>query len=401
LFNLLRPLLIVAVVAAVGYQYLAWSGRLAPVPKASVSAARLDVAADGSSAEVVLRVTAGAEDLGPLSVFWLVSLPDTPRAWETPRYAAPAQTLDMLAAGSTAELTWRDTRLTLPIGRYDVTGWVHESVASSRDEHLAGGLVGSFPITRAAPGSLTFDEGWFSQASGPLVLQSLAVADDAPQTQTVSVDATVLNRGTQPVAGQAFWLVSRFTDAEPYRAPFWRSDWLDIPTLAPGESRVMSWTRSIGLSAGTYGLSVWVHADGPTGSEHSHSSLNIPLVLAPPAAHVLRTAPAGSVQVASGSIPQRGLARLVLDNQSSDSDVSVAAEIMPEIRRYDWYTVGSRPGGPLIDVALPSHSQRTIDVPVDIDCGPDNALVRVLLFMRGQPAETAAPVDDVLVDACP
>ena len=33
--------------------------------------------------------------------------------------------------------------------------------------------------------------------------------------------------------GRAFWLIGRLTDPEPYNAPFWRSDELAIPTLAP------------------------------------------------------------------------------------------------------------------------------------------------------------------------
>jgi hypothetical protein len=306
-----------------------------------------------------------------------------------------------LAARSTAVLRWQDTRLTMPIGRYEVTGWVHEIVAPGIDRHLAGGLVGSFSITGSTPQSLQLDEGWFSPASGPLVLVSLAVSNDAPQTQTVSVDATVLNRGTKAVAGQAFWLVSRFTDPEPYRAPFWRSDWLDIATLAPGESRAVSWTRGIGLPAGTYGLSIWVHSDGPAGSEHSHSSFNIPLTLVPPASHVQRASPPGPIQVAAASIPQRGLARLVVDNQGVDSSASMTAEVVRDTRRYDWYLSGSQPVGPPVAVSIPSHTQRTIELPVGFNCEPDSALVRVRLFTFAEPTAADAPVDDVLVDACP
>src|SRR5689334_20851989 len=188
-------MLVAAILLAVSWQGLAWSGRLETVPKAAVAAHSIAVASDGSTADVTLRVTAGAEDLGPLSVFWIVSLPQTQNGWEAPRYSAPRKMLDGLKSGNSVDLTWQGVHLPLPTGRYDVTGWVHEVLAPDHDEHLAGGAIGAFSITRPLASATDLDEGWLSPPGGPLVLRSLAVIDDVPETQTVSVKTTVANMG--------------------------------------------------------------------------------------------------------------------------------------------------------------------------------------------------------------
>ncbi len=139
---------------------------------------------------------------------------------------------------------------------------------------------------------------------------------------------------------------------------------------------------------------------GSAGSEHSHSSFNVPLTLVPLASHVQRAAPTGALSITSGGIPQRGLARVAVENQGNDSNVWVTAEVVSENRRYDWYLSGSQPVGPIVDARIPGHSERTMDLPVGVDCQPDTALVRVRLFTFAESVAANAPVDDVLVDAC-
>jgi hypothetical protein len=289
----------------------------------------------------------------------------------------------------------------LPAGQYDVTAWVHKIVGPDRTEHLAGGPAGSFTISRAISGPLQLGGGWFdSPPRGPLELQQVRVSQPAPQTQTVSVEATVHNRGARTVDGSIFWLIGRYTDPQPYLAPLWQSQTLPIPSLEAGASRTVTWTGSIGLPAGTYGLSVWLHTEGPNGSQHSHSSRNIPLVLQADASQVLRHGPPAGLRVASATRDRSGALHLVLDNEGAETNVWLGADVVHEDRRYDWFQLADEPRASFPVLTLGSHTQRNVDVPLALTCAPDDALTRIRLFTAPSLAAEAM-ADDVLVDACP
>ena len=68
---------------------------------------------------------------------------DTP-AW----YVARAQTLTDVPAGTSRRVDWIQTPLALPPGNNEITGWVHQITASGATQHLAGGSVGRFAVTR-------------------------------------------------------------------------------------------------------------------------------------------------------------------------------------------------------------------------------------------------------------
>jgi hypothetical protein len=399
---LAAPVLAVAIVVALGLQMARTSGRFDPPPNASVVASTINVAPNGDSADVVLRVTAGPHDFGPLSIFWIVALPNVPRAWEAPRYVAPAQHLDSLAAGQTAELSWARTRLPLPAGRYDVTAWVHKVAPDASEEHLVGGLVGSFSISQQVPLALRLGEGWFEVTHGALMLQTINVEQVDPQSQTVNIEASIVNSSSQPVDGRAYWIVGRYTDTQPFLAPYWQSTSQLLPAMAPGESRTLSWQDSIGLTPGTYGVSLWVHIEDPVaGSRHSQSSINIPLVLQATQAHLLRHVPVEPLHFVSASFVRAGLLRVVMQNDGPPADVSLGVDLASESRRYDWYQSPAPPETQLGVGALDTSAQQTLDVPVPVDCSPDRSLARLRLYGGAPSSPKVDWGEDVLADTCP
>ena len=99
--------------AGVSIHYLPQGPANAPAPSpisanTVVTADRLMVSEGGSRIDVVLRVTAGNQDIGPVSVFWMVGPPEDKQPWEAPRYVARAQKLDSLPANGTVAraTTW-------------------------------------------------------------------------------------------------------------------------------------------------------------------------------------------------------------------------------------------------------------------------------------------------------
>lgn len=408
LLLLARPLLVLAVLAGLGAYYVGLAGSLGSLTgqaaprEPGVSLERLSVSPGGTETSVVLRVTAGAEDLGPLSVFWIVSMPDTPQPWQEPRFVAPPHTLPALAAGTSAEVIWSGVQMPLPAGRYDVGAWVHRIVGPDQTAHLAGGRVGSLSMAPPLPSAMQLGPGWFpGPARGPLELEGASISQPEPDTQTVALNLTVRNRGQQPVDGSAFWLLSRYTDPQPYAAPYWHSEWLPIAGVAPGATQSVSWTDSIGLPAGTYGLSLWVHTDQPTGSEHSHGSLVIPLTLQTDTRHVLRHGPPGALRVASASLDGAGQLRLVLDNQdAADATVWLGADAVRDNRRLDWFRFGGEAQTRLPELLVPAHGQLSVTSPLAPRCQPDDRLARVRLFTDPRMWGDWL-VEDVLVDACP
>jgi len=141
-----------------------------------------------------------------------------------------------------------------------------------------------------------------------------------------------------------------------------------------------------------------VHTQGPSGSQHSHASLNLPLVLAPNPSHLLRAGPTEPIQITAVTRPAPGIARVMVGNQGPDDTVSIAAEIVPETRSYDWLQREFQPRSETTDVPIAGRATQAIDVPVGAGCGPDTALVRLRLYSMTQPA--GVPADDVLVDTC-
>jgi len=78
--------------------------------------------------------------------------------------------------------------------------------------------------------------------------------------------------------------------------------------------------------------------------------------------------------------------------------VSIAAELVPETRRYDWMQRKFQPQRQTTDAPIAGHATQVIDVLVGAGCGPDTTLVRLRLYSTTQSANV--PADDVLVDTC-
>jgi hypothetical protein len=174
---------------------------------------------------------------------------------------------------------------------------------------------------------------------------------------------------------------------------------MNVPLLQPGESDTLSWETPIGLPAGTYGLSVWVHTRNGSTFDHSHATFNIPLRLGPNALHAQRVhPPGGEVHVRSANLDS-GYLRLVIDNAGPEHALSASFAKLPERRRFDWSISPLLPTELVASFVLEPHAIGDVQLPVQVDCAAEDRLVRVSLFSQTS-AAGLGPIDDVLVDMC-
>jgi hypothetical protein len=254
-------------------------------------------------------------------------------------------------------------------------------------------------VTQPIPLSVQLSEEAFNKPLGPLVLESVSIGQDPPSEQVVRIEAHVTNRGAEPIGGRAQFVIGRFVDPEPFRTALWQTDWLNVPPLQPGESDTLTWKTPIGLPAGTYGLSVWVHTRTGSTFDHSHATFNIPLRLEPNALHVQRVQPAsGEVHVRVAHLDAGNL-RLVIDNAGPERAISASAARLPVRRRFDWSIGPLLPTESVASFVLPAQATRDVQLAVQVDCAAEYRLVHVTLFSDAS-AAAVRPVDDVLVDVC-
>jgi hypothetical protein len=392
---------IVGVLAAVAVHFYQATPRPPNPAQPSVVAEQVVDRAGGSRIDVSLRVASGSAPLGPIAVFFMVGIPGDPRPWEAPRYVAPARLLPELTADAPKTVSWTDLALDLPPANYEVTGWIHAVRPDGTTEHVAGGPVGHFTVTEPIPQAVQFLSGdAFNRAIGPLELETIAISQPAPADQVVSVTARIHNRGGAPVGGRTQVVISRFVDPEPFRTALWQTDWATIRTLAPGEAETVAWQFEVGLPAGTYGLSVWVHARADATFEHSHATFNIPLKLETSVDHVQRTRPpAGDVEVSSAQAGP-GPLRLMLTTKGRERAVAVGIAIVPEERRFDWARTPLSVGDATLRLTLRPNATAEIATTATIDCATHDRLAHVAVF-GNEDGPAAAPIDDVLIDVCP
>lgn len=397
-----RLLVLVLVAAAVVWQLSSLATSRpgeADSGQAAIRLERLRLSDDNRRADVALHVTAGPDDLGPLSVFWTITVPGDQQPWQAPRYVAPAQTLPSLRAGTGMTLDWPDTPLLLPPGDYSVDAWVHQVLPSGQTQHLAGGALETLRITQPVPTSIRLEQAELGEPTGPLTVGAIAIDQDPPADQRVVVRVDVANRGAAPASGRAYWVLGRLPDDQPFLAPFWQAQWLPIPTLQPGESKTLSWSEPVALPSSTYGLSVWVHTLEDTRWEHSDRSIAIPLALGPNLAGIQRAGPpTGGVRMRSARL-QGGVLQVATDNQGPAQRVAVAVATLDETRRFDWYRAAPPPRTLDESIPLPGGASSTIELPLALDCASEAHLARIAVYAENAPAD-GDPTDDVLADAC-
>jgi len=357
-------------------------------PHVAVTADQVLASNGGARARIILRISAATEDLGPVSLFWQVALAGVDRGWHEPQYVSSAQAIDGVPAGESRTAEWLDTPLSLPPGRYDVSGWAHQVLAAGDTRHVAGGPLASIDVTRPVPSSVRLTQESFVVPNGPLALRTVTVDQDDPLTQHVSLAITIDNRADRPFGGRVYWVIGRFSDSEPFRTALWQTDWTTIPEIDAGASTSLVWQHSIGLPAGTYALSVWLHTRIDSTWEHSHRSFNIPIELRAGSDRIQRARPPIlQGRVVDARPDPRGLV-LVVHNDGPDQSVWTSHALVSDRRRFDWHqqtpdTMASA------RLEVPSgRSEHVLAWP--LDCGSDVRFARV----------TLGAFDDVLVDVC-